>query len=88
MYSCFNVIHIQQMEVVVTDHRMPTSGLAANEDAHIQDVSSGVTDESWLAHDDSDLTDDDDDDHDCDVEGTGCMCCTSLLCRSLIVIVI
>eukprot|EP00731_Ephydatia_muelleri_P004904 Em0002g1080a len=50
------------MEVVATDddteHRS-TSGLAANEDAHIQDVSSAVSDESELESADSDCNDDD-----------------------------
>ena len=55
---------IPQMEVVVTDHdkdHIPTSGF---EDAHIQDESSGVTDESCLAHGDDGVDDDDDDDDD------------------------
>ena len=45
------------MEVVATDHdteQVSTSGLAANEDAHIQGVSSAVSDESELESADSD----------------------------------
>ena len=55
------------MEVVATDddtEQVSTSGLAANEDAHIQGVSSAVSDESELESADSDCNDDD-----CDHEG-------------------
>ena len=61
MYSYFNIIHTQQMEVVAADHdteQVSTSGLAANEDAHIQGVTSAVSDETVLASDDSDFNDD------------------------------